>query len=131
MASFLLHIPRYFSIVGLTVTISSIDGVTGWFQAQAKSKTRQNVPATGSTIFPQGAAASIAPDPVKEFTDYMNQTPAQRMQSAWLKQHGVSQEEFDAMSAADKQKLIDEMKRELQQKMEDKAKADAKTDILV
>jgi hypothetical protein len=33
---------------------------------------------------------AAANDPVKEFTDYMKQTPAERLQYAWLKQHGIS-----------------------------------------
>lgn len=109
------------------MAISGIDGITSYFQAQAKNKTRQNVP---SSLFPD-ASSSPASGAVKAFTDYMNKTPAQQMQDAWLQQHGITQDQFNAMSPADKQKLLDEMKRELQQKMEDKAKADAKTDILV
>jgi phage terminase small subunit len=131
------------------MSVSGIDGIRGWFQAQAKDKTRQNMPgmpgtngpspaaATSTTVTPSAAApagitpdSSVASDPVKEFTDYMKQTPAERMQYAWLKQHGVTKAQFDSMSGAEKQKLIEEMKHELEEKMKQQATA-SRTDILV
>lgn len=57
-------------------------------------------------------------NPAKELQDYMNMSDAEKMQYSWLSSHGISKEQFDAMSPADKQKLIDQMRAELQQKME-------------
>jgi hypothetical protein len=39
------------------------------------------------------------------------------MERAWLKQHGISKEQFDAMSPAEKQKLMDEMKKDIAEKI--------------
>jgi hypothetical protein len=128
------------------MSVSGIDGIGGWFQAQAKDKTRQNMPGVLGTNAPPStpgmAAASktspaavkpdttVANDPVQEFTDYMKQTPAERMQYAWLKQHRVTKAQFDSMSGAEKQKLIEEMKHELEEKMKRQA-GGSRTDILV
>jgi hypothetical protein len=71
-------------------------------------------------------------DAVKEFTDYMKMSPAERMQYAWLKQHGISKEEFDSMPADEKQKLIDKMKHEFEEKIKAAAaQPKTRTDILV
>jgi hypothetical protein len=80
------------------------------------------------------ALASISKskyDAVKEFQDYMKMTPGERMQYAWLKQHGISKEEFDAMPADEKQKLMEQMKREIEEKIKADAVKKSHTDILV
>lgn len=68
-------------------------------------------------------AEETKPDAVKEFKDYMAKTPEQRMQEAWLQSHGITQEEFDAMTPDEKQKLMDMMRKEI----EEKVRADAMT----
>ncbi len=78
--------------------------------------------------------ASIAEskyDAVQEFRDYMKMTPGERMQYAWLKQHGISKEEFDSMPADEKQKLMEQMKREIEEKIKADAIKKSHTDILV
>lgn len=78
--------------------------------------------------------ASIAEskyDAVQEFRDYMKMTPGERMQYAWLKQHGISKEEFDSMPADEKQKLMEQMKREIEEKIKADAVKKSHTDILV
>lgn len=63
-------------------------------------------------------------DPVKEFLEYANMSPGEKMLYAWLKQKGLSKEEFDALPPEKKQKLIDEMKREIETKVKQKAEAE-------
>ena len=57
---------------------------------------------------------SDSEDARKRFLDYMKQTPAQRWQEAWLKAHGMTKEQFDALPAYKKAALMDEMKQEMQ-----------------
>lgn len=68
-------------------------------------------------------AEDAEPDAVQAFKDYMAKTPEQRMQESWLQSHGITQEEFDAMSPDEKQKLMDMMRKEI----EEKARAEALT----
>lgn len=56
-------------------------------------------------------------DPYQELSDFMKMSDAQKMQYLWLKKHGISQEEFDAMSGEDKQKLVEQMQEELKAQM--------------
>ena len=60
-------------------------------------------------------AAAIAKkrDAAKEFLEFMTMTPAERMQYMWLKQHGISKEEFEAMSPEEKQKILDKIREEV------------------
>ncbi len=130
------------------MSISSISGSNWPSAVYNKDKTRQNVqgssdPSNDPVLGLMGSSAAITPsasqpvddnDPVKQFTDYMKKTPEQRYQESWLKQHGVSPEQFAAMSPAEQKKLIDEMQHELEEKMKAQAGSTAKgsaADLLV
>lgn len=77
--------------------------------------------ASGSAAASSGAVSSSAgSDAASQFESYMKETPAQRMQDAWLRQHGISQQQFAAMSPADKQKLNDQMKADIEAKVKQK-----------
>jgi hypothetical protein len=124
------------------MSISAIGGAESPFSIYDKDKARQNLQGNSSLM---GASAAIDPsvmnvptadadDPVKQFTDYMKLTPEQRWQQAWLQRHGITQEEFDAMSAEDKRKIMEQMRADMERDMKDKADAKAKatnTDLLV
>jgi hypothetical protein len=102
------------------MSISGINNNNPWSSmTQGQTGTRQNMPGKDKA------------DPVNEFLSYMDKTPAQRWQEAWLKQHGITPGDFAAMSPQERQKLMDQMQQELKQKMEDKAVQGSKTDILV
>jgi hypothetical protein len=87
-------------------------------------KTSASASANAATSLTE--APKEKPDAAQEFLDYMKLTPAQRMQYAWLEQHGISKEQFDSMSAEDQQKLLDQMKHDIEDKikqgMQDKPK---------
>jgi len=70
------------------------------------------------TEAPSNKTASTS-NPAKELQDYMNMSDAEKMQYAWLNAHGISKQQFDSMSSEDKQKLLDQMRAELKQKMEE------------
>lgn len=59
---------------------------------------------------------------VAEFLEFMSKTPEERWHEQWLRSKGITEEEFNAMSADEKQALIDEMTEELKQQALDKAK---------
>ena len=105
------------------MNITGTGSYAGATQPATKSNYGQNVPdtnGTGSKVSSDAgltATAKPADDPVKDFLEYMQMTPAERMERAWLKQHGISKEEFDAMSPAEKQKLMDEMKKDIAEKI--------------
>jgi hypothetical protein len=113
----------------------SISGISGgsWLAA---SLTRQNLPGSsfapptngsgnGSTMAGASASSSASSgnDAVTQFMNYMKETPAQRMQDAWLQQHGISPQAFAAMTGAQKQKIIDEMKQDIENKLKQKMEA--------
>ena len=110
------------------MSISAVSGPNWLFASPA----RQNLPGNSlpSASDTNGAAigAGTAPtssssgsdDAVQKFMNYMNETPAQRLQNAWLQQHGITPQAFAAMSSADKQKIIDEMKQDIEAKLKQK-----------
>ena len=106
------------------MALSGIDGLTSWISATNKSKTQQNLP---GSIFPSASDSSgptsgtAAGDPVAAFNSFMNETPAQRMQDSWLQQNGITRQQFDAMSETDKQKLLNQMKRDIEERMKEQA----------
>jgi hypothetical protein len=111
------------------VSISGISSVN-WYAA---GLARQNLPgnsvampgngqSNGSVMAGASASssASSSDDATTQFLNYMKETPAQRMQDAWLKQHGISPQAFAAMSGEEKQKIIDQMKQDIEAKLKQK-----------
>ncbi|MBI1363459.1 MAG: hypothetical protein GC134_05700 [Proteobacteria bacterium] len=72
-------------------------------------KTQEETPYTGSS------------SAITAFLEYTHETPEERMVNAWLAAHGISKEEFEAMSPDEQQALLDQMRAELKDKMEAKA----------
>jgi len=119
-----------------------IAGTSGfnWSNPIRNKDDRQNVPGNifsslgaNAAIDPMAEPEKTGPDPVQEFKDYMAKTPEQRMQEAWLQSHGITQEEFDAMSPEEKQSLMDMMKHDIEDKMRQEAAEGGRkrVDILV
>ncbi|MDR3435721.1 hypothetical protein [Telmatospirillum sp.] len=59
-------------------------------------------------------------DAVQEFWAYMKETPEQRMFDSWLGSQHITKAEYAALSPADQKKLMDEFRRELEQKIKEK-----------
>ena len=128
--------------MGRSVSISGISAADSVISSFKKDKTRQDLQGISSLLGNEAAidpASMVAPkvpddDPAKQFTDYMKQTPEQRMQAAWLQRHGLSQDEFNAMSPDAQKKIMDQMRAEMDEEMKQKAEAKSKsptTDLLV
>lgn len=60
--------------------------------------------------------SQVKSDPAQELQDYMKMSYAEKLQWSWMNAHGISKEEFEAMSPEDKQKLLDQIREELKQK---------------
>lgn len=106
-----------------------------WRTQYAQSqRTRQSLPDDKKNvpIEPTPAAADFGNDVVNSFMNFVQKTPEQRFQDAWLSRHGITREEFDAMTPEEKQKLLDEMKQEMDAQMKEKLKEKnaGKTDIV-
>ena len=60
-----------------------------------------------------------------EFLAYMEKSPAERMRDAWLKSHGLTEEDLKAMDAAAREavekQLAEDIKRQMQEEAKDKA----------
>lgn len=83
---------------------------------------------SGASLYaPQQSAkssqSSSGSDAIADFMNYMKETPEQRMQEAWLKSHGISKEEFDAMSPERKAGIVAQMRQEIEQKLREKSAA--------
>ena len=78
-------------------------------------------------------ASSSKPSANDEFMAYMQKSPAERMQEAWLKQHGMTKEEFDALPAKEKEAIIQQMRADIEEKIkqETQAKLDRSSQVLV
>jgi predicted amidohydrolase len=62
-------------------------------------------------------AASSGYDPVKEFMEYASETPAQRLFDTWLKSEGISKDDYNAMSAVEKQQVLDKFQEYIKAKL--------------
>ncbi len=104
----------------------------------APTTTRQNVPSVnaGNAATSAGSALSTKsqPDPVAAFMAYMQETPAQRMEDAWLGQHGMTRAQFDALSpekkTAIRKEMADNIKEQMKEKQAQKHPQEPSIDIL-
>ncbi|GEM_PF-3223845 len=74
----------------------------------------QAIGSTGATGAAAGASSVVnISSAASELEAFMKMSEAERMQWIWLHSHGVTPEEFAAMSDDEKQQLLDQMKEEL------------------
>ena len=116
--------------------ISGFSSISWSSAIMNKNQNRQNLPgnvapATANAATSLSAAPKATDDAMQEFKDYMNQTPAERLQYQWLAQHGITKEQFDALPPEEKQKLLAQMKQELEQKIKQNVEKSVTTNILV
>lgn len=111
--------------------ISSFSSISWSSTLNTKTQNRQNLPGNVLPATTLTAAPIAKDDPVKEFQDYMKESPAQRMVDSWLEQHGITRQQFDAMNEADKQKLLAQMKEELKHKIKENVEKSVTTNMLV
>jgi hypothetical protein len=65
------------------------------------------------------------------FKAYMKMTPAERMEDAWLKSHSLTKEKLAAMSPADREATLNQMKDEIEQDLKLKTEQKGqKVDVL-
>lgn len=105
--------------------IGGTDKTTTKSTVDTSSAVTRNTDASVSTR----SLGSQAASPAEQFRDFMNSTPAEKLQEAWLARHGISKEEFAAMEPAAKQALVEQMKKEIEEEMK-QANAKAPTNIL-
>lgn len=72
-------------------------------------------------------ASNTPSDAAQEFKNYMQKSPAERFQEQWLKAHGYTKAQFDALPPEKKQALLDEMRKELEDQIKRTAEDNAKT----
>jgi hypothetical protein len=106
------------SSFGATLAAVSSGGIT-----PSSSGSTGGISGAGSASAGSSSSAASQDDNsgVTEFMKYMQKTPAQRFQEAWLKQHGISPEKFAAMSPDEKKAITDQMKQDLQAKAKELA----------
>lgn len=81
------------------------------------------------TFLSESSAKVNIKDPYQELSDFMKMTDAQKMQYLWLKKHGISQEEFAAMSDEEKQKLVQKMQEELKTQIQQAVESPDKSSL--
>ena len=86
-------------------------------------------PSTQTHLTESASHAKLHNDPYQELENFMKMSDAEKMQYLWLKKHGISQEEFDAMSGEDKQKLMEQMQAEIKQQIQKAAESKDKTAV--
>lgn len=95
-------------------------------------------PTTSTKLKPESGASSFSDaldvakhlSPAQELEKYLNMSQAERYQEAWLKRHGLTKEQFDALPADEKAKMMADMQQdmhaEIQKKMEEDKQKKAK-----
>lgn len=107
----------------------SISGLGPSASAASTRRIGPSLASPGTTGPSEAKSASLAASPsipmsaADEFLEYMKMTPAERLQDSWLRAHGISKEEFDAMSPEEQQKILAQMKQDIEEKMKREANA--------
>lgn len=95
------------------------------------TKSQQAQPtASGSSIDPTSSASDTAE---QTFLNYMKETPAQRMEDAWLASHHLTRKDLDAMSPEKRQAIEKQMAEDIKHQIKQATdkKSAASTNILV
>jgi predicted flavoprotein YhiN len=98
------------------MNFNGISGLGFNVQTTDKEKAGQNVP--GGSAFADLLGKVGQQSPEQEFLDFMKMSPAEKMQYMWLASHGITKEEFDAMSPEEKAKLVKQMEAEMREKIQ-------------
>lgn len=98
-------------------------------QPTQQAATTTSNPSTQTHLTESASHAKLHNDPYQELENFMKMSDAEKMQYLWLKKHGISQEEFDAMSGEDKQKLMEQMQAEIKQQIQKAAESKDKTAV--
>jgi hypothetical protein len=70
-----------------------------------------------------GLAKSIqAQSPAQQFLQYANMTPAQRLFASMLGKLGITEDQFNAMSPADQQKIEDKIRDMIKKQLDNSAR---------
>lgn len=75
----------------------------------------------------------VKTDPASEFLSYMQKTPEQRFQEEWLKKHGLTKEDLESMSPAERNAVMEQMRAEIEEQIKQSTANNSignKTDIL-
>ncbi len=59
---------------------------------------------------------------INDFLAYMKKSLAERMEEAWLKQHNMTREQFEALPPEEKKKVAEEMRADIEEKIKEMAK---------
>ena len=67
------------------------------------------------------APSAQAKTPAQQFMEYANMTPAQRMFASMLGKLGITQDQFNAMSPAEQQKIEDKIRDMIKKQLDNTA----------
>ena len=65
------------------------------------------------------ATASGNADPVQTFLNYMKETPAQKLEDAWLAGHHLTHKDLEKMSPEERTKIEKEMAADIKEKLKE------------
>lgn len=104
----------------MNISSSTQSVLMGAIKSQPTS--RQILPQSDSTETKRSESAD-------SFLEFMKQTPEEQLQTAWLQRHGISKEQFAAMDATEKQKIVEQMKNEMKEQARNTAKGGARGSV--
>lgn len=68
-----------------------------------------------------GKSEQLEKDPKEEFLAYMEKSPAERMAEAWLKAHGLTEEDLKTMDPAKREAIEKQMAEDIKREMQEEA----------
>jgi predicted flavoprotein YhiN len=86
----------------------------------AETSTRKLEHAEADDMTPTSSAA-------QEYQEYMKKPWTERFVENWLKQHGITKEEFEKMSPEEQKNLMDQMKQDMETEMKRRMQETDKT----
>jgi hypothetical protein len=78
----------------------------------------------------QAAQQSAGAQAKQDFLDYAKETPQERMEDNWLRAHGLDRKKLAAMNAKDREKIMRQMKQEIEQALQRQTENKAHVDLI-
>ncbi|WP_213770101.1 hypothetical protein [Bradyrhizobium sp. dw_78] len=95
----------------MSISFPGISPTSGLAATSSSSGAQQS-----SSLTPKSAQGNSI---VQQFLQYANMTPAQRMFASMLGKLGLTQDQFNAMSPADQQKVEEKIQQMVKQQVQD------------
>jgi hypothetical protein len=93
-------------------------GAVGSYAGMAGYASRGGTPSVTSGSVPSDSSAKSAGSAEQEFLDFAKMSPAEKIRYLYLQEHGLTEDDLEKMSPADRAKIEEKIRAEIKQAAE-------------